>query len=236
MTLADRAYVHIRQDIVNGTLQPDQPLRLDGLKDRYGIGYSPLREALNRLQSERLVVSEPLRGFTVAPISLNQMWDVIETRIYIESRALARSIEFGDDKWETDVVSSLHALLLQTRRLKDANQLSPDLIWDLEDRHRAFHNALISACQSEWLLDFSAKLYINSERYRYAALTGMDTSPSKRDVQTEHNLLAKTAISRDTIGAQALLKTHYQKTGESLEQIILPDMGNTTQAQTTTAL
>lgn len=230
MTLADSAYARIREDIVNGTLLPDHPLRLDALKARYGIGYSPLREALNRLQSERIVVAAPLRGFTVAPVSLDQMWDVIETRIHIESRALARSIQFGDDTWETDVVSALHALLLQARRVTDADQPSSDTLRDLEDRHRAFHSALISACRSEWLLDFSAKLYVGSERYRYAALSGASSGAAKRDVQAEHRLLAETAIARDTPGALALLETHYQKTGEHLERTMRTGTRDSAQA------
>ncbi|WP_313136590.1 GntR family transcriptional regulator [Paracoccus jeotgali] len=218
MTLADSAYARIRQDVVNGTLLPDHPLRLDALKARYGIGYSPLREALNRLQSERIVVAVPLRGFTVAPVSLEQMWDVIETRIHIESRALALSMQHGDDAWESEVVSAMHALLLQARRLADQRDVSPEGRQKLEDRHRSFHRALIAACRSEWLLDFSAKLYVASERYRHTALTGTAADGSQRDLQAEHRLLAETAIARDAPRALELLKTHYQETGRHLER------------------
>lgn len=230
MTLADSAYARIRQDVVNGTLLPDHPLRLDALKARYGIGYSPLREALNRLQSELIVIAVPLRGFTVAPVSLEQMWDVIESRIHIESRALALSIEYGDDAWESDVVSAMHALLLQARRLVDQQDPAPEGRQMLEDRHRSFHRALIGACRSEWLLDFSAKLYVASERYRHTALTGAASDGSQRDLQAEHRLLAETAIARDTPRALQLLKAHYQETGKYLETSMRKGTGHVASA------
>ena len=221
MTLADNAYTRIRQDIVNGTLLPDHPLRMEALKERYGIGYSPLREALNRLQSERVVVVTPLRGFTVAPVSLDQMWDVIETRIHIETRALSRAIDYGDDSWEADVVSTLHALSLQSRRLRNMDKPTYDELQKLEDRHRSFHQVLISACRSEWLLDFAAKLYVGSERYRYAALSGTADGPDKRDILGEHRALAEASIARDKAQALTLLEKHYQLTGERLEHAML---------------
>ena len=65
VTLAEKAYDNLRQDIVRGAFVPGSPLRLADLGERYGMGFSPLREALNRLQSERLVTSESLRGFRV---------------------------------------------------------------------------------------------------------------------------------------------------------------------------
>lgn len=220
MTLADSAYAQIRQDIVSGALTPDQPLRMDALKKRYGIGFSPLREALSRLQSDRIVISTPLRGFTVAPVALAMMWDVMESRILIESEALTRAIRFGDDNWESDVVSALHRLTRQATRLSETDEPSDEEYKQFADRHEAFHRTLISACRSEWLLDFAAKLYVGSERYRHIALPGAGPNVSKRDVQAEHRALADAAIARDHVRATELLKEHYRMTGEQIEQYI----------------
>ena len=91
-TLSEQMYRRLRADIVKGVLRPEQPLRLDALKKTYAAGFSPLREALTRLQAERLVTSVPLKGIVVTPVSLDQMWDTIETRILIETRALRLAI------------------------------------------------------------------------------------------------------------------------------------------------
>ena len=60
----------LRGDIISGTLLPGSRLRFADLQARYGIGTSPLREALSRLAADRLVVQEVNRGFKVPPLSL----------------------------------------------------------------------------------------------------------------------------------------------------------------------
>lgn len=67
MTLTDRAYGSLREDILNGVLAPGVRLRLDPLKARYGMGASPLREALSRLAGDGFVIAEGRRGFSVPP-------------------------------------------------------------------------------------------------------------------------------------------------------------------------
>jgi len=207
MTLADQVYHQMRQDIVSGALRPGQPLRLEALRARYGAGFSPLREALNRLQGERLVDQIALRGFTVAALSLPQMWDAVETRILIEQQALRLSMARGGDDWEAGVVAALHALTLAAAR--------GDQGVALEDRHRAFHMALIAACGSDWLLDFAAKLYAASDRYRWPALSRAATA---RDLRAEHADLAEAALARDSDRALGLLDAHYRRTALALAE------------------
>lgn len=220
MTLAHKAYDCLRRDIIKGTLVPGQPLRLDPLKQRYGMGFSPLREALTRLEGERLVVAEALKGFSVAPLSLAEMWDIIETRIVVESEALSRSIRVATDSWECDIVGQLHTLTLQARRLSaDAPATAADLD-TLEKRHQAFHRALIAGCGSSWLLDFAEKLYISAERYRYLTLLSA-AGGADRDVSGEHAALAEAAIGRDESRALELLERHYRNTGEEVEARLL---------------
>jgi DNA-binding GntR family transcriptional regulator len=73
--LSEVAYQRLRADIVSGALEAGKPLRLEALRQRYGLSFLPLREALMRLQSERLVLSTALRGFSVTPLSCAEMQD-----------------------------------------------------------------------------------------------------------------------------------------------------------------
>src|ERR1700752_568901 len=84
-TLGEAAYHRLRADIIVGTFKAGEPLRLEALRQRYGLSFSPLREALMRLQSERLVLPTALRGFSVAPLSREEIEDATETRILIAS-------------------------------------------------------------------------------------------------------------------------------------------------------
>jgi DNA-binding GntR family transcriptional regulator len=217
-TLAEQAYRAIKRDIISGALPPGSALRLEFLKNRYQLSFSPLREALNRLHSERLVDAVALKGFRVSPLSLKEMRDAMNTRIHIDCEALKRSIERGTDDWETHVVGSLHTLSLVTRRHTGATQASGDNHYDqIEHRHLALHQALISACDSRWLLEFSMTLYVQTERYRRPMLVDLYKNGAPRDVSKEHQALVEAALSRDAQAATQLLAQHYQKTADLIE-------------------
>lgn len=207
MTLANQAYDQIRLDIIKGELAPELPLRLAELKDRYGMGFSPLREALTRLQSERFVDLAELKGFRVAPWSVEEMQDAISTRIEVETQALTAAIAQGDDNWEAQIVSTLHALNKQADRVMEGGDF-----WELEARHFQFHRTLISGCGSKWKLRFFDQLYGATERYRIPALLNQTKGPS-RDIKQEHSALAEAVLDRDAKRACDLLKAHYENTG-----------------------
>ena len=80
------------------------------LASTYGVGVSPLREALSRLASERLVTASGQRGFRVPPVSAAEMWEVIRLRQLLEREALADAIARGDAAWESAIVAAFHRL------------------------------------------------------------------------------------------------------------------------------
>ena len=218
-TLSRVAYQRLREDILSGTLAADLPLRLEFLRERYGLSFSPLREALNQLQVERLVASTSKRGFRVAPVSLEEMWDAINTRILIETEALRQSLAHGDDDWEGDLVSSLHALDKCRQRLASDDHVSgPEDFQVLEVRHQHFHAMLLRACTSTLLLQMSATLYAQTERYRRPLLSRLN--PETAGVigpDDEHRAMMAAALARDAEAATGLLRRHLTGTGQFIE-------------------
>lgn len=213
------AYDRLRDDILSNRLEPDQPLRLEFLRERYGLSFSPLREALNQLQVERLVSSSAKRGFRVAPVSLKEMWDAIDTRILIETEALRQSLAHGDDDWEGDLVSSLHALDKCRRRLADRDQPpTPKDLETLEARHQQFHGSLLGACPSELLIQLSATLYAQTERYRRPLLSSFaPETVGEMGPDDEHRAMTAAALDRNAKTAIALLRRHLTSTGHFIE-------------------
>jgi GntR family transcriptional regulator, carbon starvation induced regulator len=219
VTLTEEAYRRLRHDIVSGGFPAGGPLRLEALKERYGLGFSPLREALNRLHAERLVVSSALRGFRVAEVSVEEMWDAIEARVLIDGEALRRSIARGDDAWEGSIVAAFHALSRCANRLAALHREPTEEEADeLEERHRDFHVSLIAQCGSRWLSDFSRQLYAQTERYRRPMLQAGDAAHTPRDIETEHRAIMEATIARDAAAAGSLLEQHHRKTGELIER------------------
>src|SRR4051812_24258716 len=155
-TLSEVAYQRLRADIVAGVLEAGKPLRLEALRQRYGLSFSPLREALMRLQSERLGLSTALRGFSVGPVSREEIRDATETRILIECEALRRAMRDGDDDWEAGIVAAFHALNLQVeRQSRLSGQVEAADMFAMGERHHQFHHALIAHCGSPRLLELA---------------------------------------------------------------------------------
>lgn len=220
ITLSEQIYRLLRRDIMRGAFAPGQSLRLELLKQRYGGSFSPIREALNRLRSERMVLTTTSRGFRIAPLSIDEMWDACETRILIDCDALRRSLDYADDAWEARLVGAFHALALAAQRADEAPGLDQEREEALEARHRDFHHALIGACRSPWLLDLSAQLYAQTERYRRPARAAAAACGPERNVDDEHRQLLDAAISRDAPRSVALLAAHYRRTAQVIEEIL----------------
>jgi GntR family transcriptional regulator, carbon starvation induced regulator len=140
-TVAEAIYQQLREDIVWIRLPPSGALRSDELRAAYGVGVSPLREALSRLVAEHLVTTVGQKGFRVAPVTTEGVLDVMETRLVIEREALMRSLRKGDIAWETKVVASYHVL----SRVPIPRGPGDDAeSW--ARHHRRFHMSLLSAC------------------------------------------------------------------------------------------
>jgi len=201
-TLAGKVFEDLRADILSGRLAPGTKLRFDDLRETYGVGLSPLREALSRLAENRLVESTGQRGFRVPPASVEDIRDIAMVRKEVEGLALRRSITFGDDTWEANVVAARHKLSLLPRA--DRTVLEDD--W--ERRHREFHHALVSACRSDCLLHLHGLLSDQFDRYRrLSAQSRLPNSPRALVHQKIHDA----ALARDTDLAVRLLHDHIDE-------------------------
>src|SRR5262245_53849803 len=114
-TISDDAYRRIRSDIIFAKLRPGQKLRLEALKEEYGVSVSTLREILSRLSSEGLVLAEGRRGFEVADVSAEDLKGLAGLRLLLECHAMEQSFANGDMEWEGRVVSAHHKLAATER-------------------------------------------------------------------------------------------------------------------------
>lgn len=201
-TIGENAYRRIRSDIIFGRLAPGQKLRLDGLRDTYGASISTLREILNRLSSEGLVLAEGQRGFEVAAVSVENLTEIAELRLLLETHALEESFAAGDMDWEGRVVAAHHKLATLERRMRDGDRSETEL-WKRYDWE--FHQALISACGSKVLMDTHAGIFDKYLRYQMIALS------FRGDIAAEeHRTLHDSALERDAATACAVLKRHVE--------------------------
>jgi DNA-binding GntR family transcriptional regulator len=199
-TVGESAYRRIRSDIVFGCLTPGKKLKLDKLKADYGASVSTLREILNRLSSERLVVAEGQKGFKVSPVSAASLREIAALRQLLECRALEQSFRAGDMDWEGRVVAAHHRLARMEERMAQGDMTCTE---DWKQYDWQFHQALISACGSKMLIDTHAAVFDKYLRYQMIALSYRGDIAAR-----EHARLLESAVNRDAARACDVLNTH----------------------------
>ncbi len=220
-TLASQAQELLRNDILSGQLAPGQRLRIRELQARYGLGLSPLRESLQRLSAEGLVVSDDQRGFAVASVSVAELEDLTVVRIALESTMLPMAISQGNADWEAEIVAAFHRLSL-TALPNDPAALADAGLWEM--RHRAFHHALVAGCGSPWLLRLHGQMVDQSERYRrIRILHHQENRALVRDVNAEHRAVMDAVLRRDAALATDLMKQHLLATSQATTRLMEPN-------------
>lgn len=210
-TLVERAYLAMRQDIVQGLLAPGERLRVEHLKDRYDVGAGTLREALALLVSDALVKVESQRGYKVAPISLDDLKDLTDTRVMLETSALRQSIRLGDAQWEQELRQTFDAL----RQIEQKMDTVDPVTWELANKR--FHETLISAYCSPWSQRLLDILYRHGERYRRVAIRMGAAQTIHRDVHAEHSSIFNAAVARQEARAALALEAHIRLTCDVLQ-------------------
>ena len=201
-TVGEAVYRRIRSDIIFGVLPPGHKLRLERVSESYGTSISTLRELLNRMCAESLIVAEGQRGFEVAPVSADEFRQVAELRLLLENHALEQSFSAGDLDWEGRVVSSHYKLGVMEKRMLEGQRQDQEL-WKQCDWD--FHHSLISACGSKVLLDAHAGAYDRYLRYQMIAVVFRGEIAAR-----EHQALLEAALARDWKRAQTIMASHIQ--------------------------
>ncbi|MXN66285.1 GntR family transcriptional regulator [Stappia sp. GBMRC 2046] len=219
MSKSEDAFTALRSDILDAVLPPDEPLVIASLRERYGYGWTPLREALPRLEAENLVVFQQNRGYRVAPVSAKSLRDLQAARLAVESALLQSSIEKGDGDWEGRIVAAHHLL---AKAPSPAPGMKEEGVRHWEERHDAFHDALLGAGGSDWLMRFQRQTADQLHRHHRFMVHGpnsrgildtVDRNAFEEVLQKtlgldHHTMLMEAVLSRNVRLSLALLKEH----------------------------
>lgn len=214
-SIGEFALRRLRADILSARLAPGTKLKIRHLSAQYGIGGSPLRDALAQLAGDGLVILELQRGFRVAPVSHADLRDVAQARKRIELAALELSLERGDEAWRQRVRATYASFAVVKQKVGDTTPITED--W--EQRHRAFHLALLSACASPTLMRFLAQLHDRFDRYRRIALPSRSYMGAVGD---DHEAFMEAALAGRREEAIALLARHIDDTAALVEEYFKP--------------
>lgn len=189
-------YQRTRRAILLGDYAPGAPLRAQELADASGVSMIPVREALRLLEAEGFVEVIPNRGARVAPLSMEDMIDVYQTRITLEVEALRQAVP-----------RATPATIAQARRLnaKILRQFQQKGYAEYDD-HRAFHFTLYEPSGSKWLMRLIGIVWDHTERYRRQGASRVVPESAR----AEHESIVERIAAGDTGGAVAALRHHLE--------------------------
>ena len=101
VTQGDQAYEALLAEILDGRLAPGAKITISEVAVRLGFSPGSVREALSRLAAEKWAIATAQKGYSVAPVSIEELKDLTRTRIIIEQlcsalRNRARRRRMGD--------------------------------------------------------------------------------------------------------------------------------------------
>ena len=207
LPLPEVVYRQMRSAIVNGIFQPGQPLLQQEVAERLGVSRSPLREALPRLEAEGLVVYHSRRGYAVVSLVPDEINEVFDLRILLESELIRRAIRV---RTEGDI-ALLRGILKKSAPLAKRAQGQDLAEWF--ELNSAFHSALLSPakCKHFFRAWLNTRALVESYIRMEVNLTG-----DLQQAQREHKELADAFENSDEKGLIDMTIAHSRHTCERL--------------------
>lgn len=195
----------LRDAILRGRLAGGARLNQVDIASGYGVSPIPVREALRQLESEGLVKSAPHRGAVVASLSQEELRDLYDMRIALESLATRLAISQAQ-AGDFAKLESLYSRM--------SNERYPSRWLDLNFE---FHRALYAPCNRPHLITLIDTLRRNTERYLRVAAKNADRLLAGH---VEHRRILQAYRERDASAATTLLQEHLHNTLKSLISLL----------------
>lgn len=210
-TLTSFCETKIKDLILSGELPPGTRIKGEYLKNYLGVGLSPIREALARLNNSGLVEFIDNVGVKVPELNTNKVADVYKSYAKIETLMFREAIENGNEVWESSIMAGLYRL----SKIEVDGIKAPYQVWNA--RNEDFHEALISGCSLEGLKQ--VRRYFMIIKSWYHGLAYHNSHDELIEVNhSDHSKLAKLAITRKIDSACQIL---YNHTMHSMDSLIL---------------
>lgn len=192
---------------MNHTFAPGERLNIDALARTLGVSPTPIREAMARLEAEGLIVKEPRRSYTVAPlITVDELRGLIDLRLLVEPAAAAAAARNASPDDAADLIA-----FARSGGAGDyddtANRL--DMIYDA-----TFHDKVARLSGNPWIRDSLARLRSHVHMYRlyHHARHAAATKP-------EHVAIAEAIAANDPDAAAEAMRTHLTTAMNRIEDV-----------------
>jgi DNA-binding GntR family transcriptional regulator len=203
-TLREQIVSTLRESIIRGDLSPGQKITEPELAEKLGISRTPIREAFRQLESEGFLTVMPRRGAVVSSATRKEIEDFYELKSLLEgyaSRIAARKISEKD-------IARLNRINDQLEALAQKGDVEAFF-----KKNNEFHNAFISLCGNEKLLDIWSNLVRRFVKFRIQALS----VPGRlMDSVDQHRNIIDALSKKDGCLSECMVHKHSLVSGEDM--------------------
>ena len=216
-TLSEQLFTQLQQEIVRGEIAAGTRLSEASLASHYGVSRGPLREAIHRLESRKLVVRTPHSGTRVVSLSHEELVEIYQVREVLEGLACRLAAE----NMTPEQVANMYSLLEEHRQQVEFQE---GLAYFQQEGDLDFHYRIVMASGNRRLIDnLCGELYHLVRMYRYQASTGPNR-PEK--AFREHQQIVDALAERDGELAELLMRRHIRIARQRLERLSLQPSTN----------
>lgn len=191
-TLTERAYHSLKRAILTGEIPEGSFLMERAIRERYGVGRTPFREACNRLHNEHILEAVPHRGYYVSELSFRGVQDMFEARLLLES-AVA---ELAAVRATNDQIVELDELERRLMECRNSNAEYEKVV----RINTEFHLCLARMTQNRELVELLRKILDRNERVAY--LEYQRSGFRKMDIRMLHGSIVESVRRHDAEGAR----------------------------------
>lgn len=203
-SLASTLTEDLRKRIIDGEFEGGTMLRQEQIAHEYGVSRMPVREALQQLGSEGLVITQANRGAIVADLSLAEIDEIFDLRLALEPDLLARAIP----KMTPQSVARSQAILDELDESYEAGNLGH---WGA--LNAKFHLSLYELSDRSVTLSFIHRINVQVDRYIRLQMVMTD---AVSDGAADHQRLLELSRDGKVQEATTLLAEHIRQTKEQL--------------------
>lgn len=207
-SIVDRVYDQIKAMAVSYQFKPGERLNEGALSRRLGVSRTPLREALNRLNTEGLLNALPGKGFFCRDLDVQEIFSLYEMRKVMETGAVRLAVARASDA----DIDALCAFLEQTT--PGSGGLSTPELAELDE---TFHLRLLAMSGNAEMQQVLRNI---NARIRFVRWIDIDLGDKRHGVPADHHAIAAALKARDAEQCAALLEKHINRRQEQISAFI----------------
>ena len=207
-TDTQKAYELIKERIITTQMRPGSVIQEAGLMSELGLGRTPIREALKRLEAERLVVISPRRGIFVADVSISDLSHIQEIRMALDVLCVRLAVERSSP---AELAEMKHLIAEYRASAANSNQTALMAL----DRH--FHQLLAKSSHNKFLEAEIDLFYNLSMRIWYLYLSQLELGSIDMEAFIE---IMEAIETNDVEHAEQALLAHIRRFGDSVKRLL----------------